>query len=220
MDIKEAIVNRHSVRQYKDEPIAPEQIAALEALIRECNEEGGLRIQLIQDDPDCFKSFLASYGKFKNVRNYIALVGPKSMEDLDEKCGYYGQKIVLEAQMMGLNTCWVGGTYAKGKCSAERTAEERLVCVISIGYGQTQGTERKTKPMSKLCDLPESEMPEWFKEGVKAAMLAPTAINQQSFRISLEDGEPVIIAGRGVMIKIALGIVKYNFEAASGHKCR
>jgi len=51
-------------------------------------------------------------------------------------------------------------------------------------------------------------------------MLAPTAINQQSFRISLEDGEPVITAGRGVMTKIDLGIVKYNFEAASGHKCR
>jgi hypothetical protein len=45
-------------------------------------------------------------------------------------------------------------------------------------------------------------------------------MNQQKFTISLEDGEAVITAGRGPMTKIDLGIVKYNFEAASGHTCR
>jgi hypothetical protein len=55
---------------------------------------------------------------------------------------------------------------------------------------------------------------------MKAAMMAPTAMNQQKFLISLDGEEPVITAGRGPMAKIDLGIVKYNFEAASGHKCR
>ena len=129
MDIKEAIKARHSVRYYKDEPISDEQRAELKALISQCNEESGLSMQLVVDDPECFDTLLAHYGMFKNVKNYIAVVGPKALEDLDVRGGYYGQKIVLAAQMMGLNTCWVAGTYKRGKCKAEVADNEKIVCV-------------------------------------------------------------------------------------------
>ena len=55
MDIKEAIKARHSVRQYKDEPIPKDIASKLQEVISESNEESGLHIQLIQDDPECFK---------------------------------------------------------------------------------------------------------------------------------------------------------------------
>ncbi len=92
--------------------------------------------------------------------------------------------------------------------------------MIAIGYGETDGVKHKSKPLAKLCSVSEADMPVWFKNGVKAATMAPTALNQQKFRISLDGEEPVITAGRGVTTKIDLGIIKYNFEAASGHKCR
>ena len=220
MEIKEAIKQRHSVRQYKDIPISEDLKATLEELIRECNQESGLHIQLIVDDPECFDTFLAHYGKFKNANNYIALVGSKTLPNLDEVSGYYGQKIVIAAQMMGLNTCWVGGTYGKGKCKVNKEANEKIVCVIAIGYGENAGVKHKSKPLSKICPISEENMPVWFKNGVKAALMAPTAVNQQKFTIRLEGEEPVITAGKGIMTKIDLGIVKYNFEAASGHKCK
>ena len=198
MDIKEAIKARHSVRYYKDEPISDEQRAELEALISRCNEESGLSMQLVVDDPECFDTLLAHYGMFKNVKNYIAVVGPKSMSDLDVRGGYY--------------------TYKRGKCKAEIADNEKIVCVIAIGYGENQGTKHKSKPLSKICDVPEADMPVWFKNGVKAAMMAPTAMNQQKFKITLDGNDPVITAGKGPMTGIDLGIVKYNFEAASGHK--
>ena len=219
MDLKEAIKSRHSVRQFKDMPISEEHVSELNKLIEECNAESGLRMQLITGDPECFDSFLAHYGNFRNANNYIAIVGPKSLPDLEEKGGYYGERVVLAAQCMGLNTCWVAGTYSRGKCKCDREAGEKIVCVIAIGYGETQGSKHRSKPLSKLCTIQESEMPVWFKNGVKAAMMAPTAVNQQKFTISLEGDTPVITAGRGPMTKIDLGIVKYNFEAASGHKC-
>ena len=218
MDIREAIDARHSVRQYLDKPIDADQIDALNRIIEDCNQQSGLHMQLILDDPDCFKSFLAHYGKFRGVRHYIALVGPKDKKDLDETCGYYGECIVLEAQRMGLNTCWIAGTYKKSNCRAAVTPREKLVCIISIGYGETQGIDHKSKPISKVCNV--KEMPDWFKEGLDAALKAPTAINQQRFFVTLQDGEPVITSKRGPLTKIDLGIVKYNFEAASGHKCR
>ena len=219
MDIKEAIKERHSVRQYKDIPLKEEDRKHLEELVAACNAESGLHIQLICDDPECFDSFLAHYGRFSNVKNYFALVGSRSLPDLDEKCGYYGQKLVLEAQMLGLNSCWVAGSYKKGKCKASPAGDEKIVCVIALGYGTNSGNKHRSKAVEKLCTVPVDEMPVWFKNGVKAAMMAPTAINQQRFLIELKNDQAHITSKGGPMTKIDLGIVKYNFEAASGHKC-
>lgn len=219
MNIQEAIKTRHSVRQFKNKPIASETVKDLNALITECNAESGLHMQLILDDPECFNTMLAHYGKFTNANNYIAIVGPKNLPNLDERSGYYGQRIVLAAQTMGLRTCWVGGTYGKGKCKADQAKGEKIVCVIAIGYGENDGVPHKSKQVTKLCTVPEDKMPSWFKAGVEAALQAPTALNQQKFSISLVGERAVIKAGMGIMTKIDLGIVKYNFELASGRKC-
>lgn len=218
MDIKDLIKERHSVRQFKDAPIEEAKRTELDALVAEINAETGLKFQAIYDDPDCFNTIMAHYGKFQNAVNYIALVGDKSTPNLEEMCGYYGQKIVLKAQEMGLNTCWVGGTYGKGKCKADAQRGEKIVCVIAVGYGETAGVKHKSKPVSKLCNVPEEEMPTWLKNGVVAAMMAPTALNQQKFYISFEDGNVTITAKNALFAKVDLGIVKYNFEAVTGRK--
>ena len=220
MDIKQAIKERHSVRQYSSDRIESDTRIKLENLIRECNNESGLHIQLITDDPECFDTMLGHYGKFSGVNNYIALVGSKKLSNLDELAGYYGERIVLEAQMSGLRTCWVAGTFGRGKCKAEIDAGEKLVCVISIGYGLNDGANHKSKDLSKLCGVAEKDMPSWFKEGIEAALQAPTAVNQQKFFINIDGEDAVIKAGFGPLTKLDLGIVRYNFEAASGHKCR
>lgn len=219
MNIREAIKARHSVRQFKDMPIGGAEAERLQAVIDECNGESGLNIQLVQNDPDCFNTFLAHYGKFRNANNYIALVGKSSLDDLEELAGYYGERIVLEAQMLGLNTCWVAGTYGRGKCKADRQAGEKIVCVIAIGYGETEGSPHRSKPLEKLCALKKEDMPAWFRSGMLAAVLAPTAVNQQKFFIGIDGENAVITPGRSPMAKIDLGIVRYNFEAASGHRC-
>lgn len=220
MNIKEAITERHSVRQYKPISIDENLVTELNAFIENCNAESGLNLQLICNDPECFDVFLAHYGKFTNANNYIALVGKKNIANLDETAGYFGEAIVLKAQQLGLNTCWVAGTFGKRKCKANIAKDEKLVCVIAIGYGENQGNVHKNKPLEKLCKADLNTAPDWFKEGVDAALKAPTAINQQKFLISLEDGEAKIVAKGGAMTKLDLGIVKYNFEAASGHKVR
>ena len=112
MNLTEAIQSRHSVRQYKNKPLEAEAISALQAEIAACNQESGLHIQLVTNEPKAFDSFMAHYGKFSSVTNYIAMIGKKS-PDLDEKCGYYGERLVLKAQQLGLNTCWVAMTYKK-----------------------------------------------------------------------------------------------------------
>ena len=206
---------RHSVRQYTDRAIEPEKRAVLDALTQEINRKAGLSVQIIYDDPKCFDSFMAHYGKFAGVRNYIALVGKKA-PGLDETLGYYGEELVLKAQELGLNTCWVALTHGKSKAAVGRGEKE--VCLIALGYGVTQGVEHKSRPMQELCTCGEP-MPEWFRCGMNAAMLAPTAMNQQKFRFELlPDGTVKAACGSGFYTKLDLGIVKYHFEAASGKK--
>lgn len=214
-DMIEIMKQRHSVRQYTEQPIEPEKRSVLDELVREINRKADLRIQMIYDDPKCFDSFMAHYGKFTGACNYIALVGRKSA-NLDETLGYYGEELVLKAQELGLNTCWVALTHGKSKAIIGKG--EKSVCLISIGYGVTQGTTHKSKPLHELCNYSE-QMPEWFLNGMNAALLAPTAMNQQKFRFELQtDGTVKASCGSGFYTKLDLGIVKYHFETVSGKK--
>lgn len=215
MEILEIMKQRHSVRQYTEQSIEPEKRVILNDLVEKINHEAGLHIQMVYDDPKCFDSFMAHYGNFKGVRNYIALIGKKSPK-LDETLGYYGEMLVLEAQKLGLNTCWVALTHGKSKAVVNNG--EKLVCLISIGYGTTQGVEHKNKTLQELCNYSE-QMPDWFLEGMNAALLAPTAMNQQKFYFELSnDGNVKVSCGKGFYTKLDLGIVKYHFESVSGKK--
>lgn len=214
MELWEAMEQRHSVRAYQDRPIAGEVKEELEAWIAQCNREGGLHMQLILDEPRAFSGGMARYGKFSGVRNYIAVVGPKG-PGLEEACGYYGEKVVLKAQQLGLNTCWVAMTYSKIRSAFSVGEGEKLCIVISLGYGKTQGVPHKSKAIEKVAKT-DGPAPDWFTSGVEAALLAPTAMNQQKFRFTLTDDKVSVRAGVGFYTKIDLGIVRYHFETGAG----
>ena len=214
MDLKEAMQARHSVRQYKDQPLSVEVIAALQEEIAACNRESGLHIQLVTNEPRAFDGFMAHYGKFSGVTSYLALIGKKRPE-LDEKCGYFGQRLVLKAQQLGLNTCWVAMSYTKIKTAFTVDKGEKLCVVIALGYGATQGVPHKSRPFSEVAKA-DGQMPDWFKSGVEAALLAPTAMNQQKFLFTLSGDKVSAKAGRGFYTKLDLGIVKYHFELGAG----
>lgn len=214
MEWIEVMKQRHSVRQYTDQKIPMEIQEKLKAEVERLNTESNLHMQLFFDEPDCFDSRMAHYGKFTNVKNYLSIVGKKKPK-LEEKAGYYGEKVVLLAQSLGINSCWVGMTH--GKSDAIVNKDEKQVIVVSLGYGENQGVAHKSKPMDKLCSV-TGDVPTWFHTGMEAAMLSPTAVNQQKFLISY-DGKKLSakVNGRGFFFKVDLGIVKCDFELASGH---
>lgn len=216
MDLMEAIRARHSVRSYTQQKIEGEVLTALKDVIAGCNRDSGLNIQLCLDEPAAFSGLMPRYGKFSGVRNYIALVG-KGDDSLERSCGYYGEKIVLEAQRLGLSTCWVAATFSKGKAkkAVNINPGEKLLMVISIGYSTTAGVPHKSKPIAELFHAPEP-VPHWFMSGVEAAMLAPTATNQQKFLFTLEGDTVKLTSGSGFYTQTDLGIVKYHFEVGSG----
>ena len=218
-EMMEAIEARHSVRAYKDIPIEQGIRNQLNAFVDECNKESGLNITIQYDDPEGFDSRMARYGSFRNVGNYIVLKG-KKIEDFEFVCGYYGEKIVLYAQHLGLNTCWAALTFNKKKVKTLVPADETLCMVISLGYGETQGHPHRGKSLYDVIDV-KGGMPEWFVVGVDAALLAPTAVNQQKFVFTLDGEEPAIrVNGFGSYTNVDLGIVAYHFDVATGKKVK
>lgn len=212
-DIFELMRSRHSVRQYLDKKIPEEIRSQLDDYVSSLNSESGLNMQIIYDEPECFSSRMAHYGKFENCSNYIAVVGNKS-SDLDEKCGFYGELLVLKAQELGLNTCWVALTHGKSKATIGDGEIERII--ISLGFGKTQGVQRKSKTAQDVSNISDAS-PEWFKRGIEAALLAPTAINQQKFTFTIDANKVSAKAGiLGSCLKIDLGIVKCHFELGAG----
>lgn len=216
MTIKEAMLERHSVRNYQDKAIEADKIQAINEMIAQCNEEGKLHIQFLADAGNTFNRLLNKAMGLGSAPSVIACIGPDD-ETLDERIGYYGEKIVIFAQQLGLNTCWAG-TYNKKNVKAVINNGERLAIVIAIGYGVNGGRTRKSKSVSDVIVGGVEDKPEWFIEGVKMALLAPTAVNQQKFEIALKGDDFEIIDKGGILSKIDKGIVKYNFEIGAGRK--
>lgn len=216
MNLQEAIEARHSVRKYIDKPISQDIIDILQAKIEECNKLGNLHIQLVTNEPKAFKGKMA-YGTFSGVTNYFAMVGKKS-DDLSERVGYYGEQLVLLSQTLGLNTCWVGLTYNKVKEAYSVNEGEKLCCMIALGYGDDPGRNLKRKTVQQVSNASDIT-PAWFKKGVEAALLAPTAVNQQKFSfeyVGMKNNRHIVKANKGFSLigytKMDLGIAKCHFE--------
>lgn len=220
MTLQEAIQERHSIRTYRNEPLSEDVEKVLRESVEEYNRLGNLHIQLVTGETKAFSGLL-SYGVFKGVCNYLVMAGPRS-EDLDERIGYYGERLVLLAQMLGLNSCWVGLNYRKTD-AFKLESNDKLICVIALGYGEGTPRQHKVRSLEELSNVSDLS-PKWFRRGVEAAQLAPTAVNQQRFYFEYQGsqgtGKPVVAARRTFSVfgytKVDLGIVKCHFEIAAG----
>lgn len=221
MDPIEAIRTRHAVRDYSDQPIARETLAKLDQAIAEANAASGLDIQLIHDVDDAMGGCPTHYGRFRNVRNLLALIGPDG-DDLDERVGYWGERLVLTAVALGLDTSWVvlHNTDAAGLPWSLGDGE-RMPAAVVLGYGNRPGRPHRSKPADQLGGVESgvySDAPEWFRHGIEAVALAPSALGKQPVRLTLlADGRSVKAeALEGLQAPICLGIAKAHFGLAAG----
>ena len=213
----EAIKARHSVRKYTPAPIEAAKADILKAAVSAINADSGLNIQLVLDEPRAFASGMWKYGQFSGVKNYFVMAGPRG-KDAEERIGYCGEKLVLLAQTLGLNTCWVGLTYKKIPGTFTLREGDTVHCVIALGYGTIPGVQHPMKPAENFYES-DGVPPKWFKDGIEAALLAPTAINQQKFKFILHPGNKVetkALFSMAGYTSIDLGIVKCHFEIAAG----
>ena len=216
MTIKEAIKERHMVRQYTDKAIPADIVELINARIAENNKKYDLELALAVGNSDGIGG-MAKLLLSRTVNNYIVLAGADAPE-LDEKLGYCGADLILYAQTLGLNTWWVGGMFnGKGALKNLSNKEVRVNGVIAIGYGRTQGVPHKSKTAAEISEY-NGDAPQWFVDGVDALLYAPTALNKQPYVVKGEGNKVSISAGDGHFSGIDLGIGKYHFEVGAGRE--
>lgn len=214
MDMKQAMRQRHTVRKFASEPLSPELISQLNDRVRANNERLGLAISLKVGDesalPGALKLFFA-----KGVRNYFVLAG-SDRPGLDEDLGYASADLMLFAQTLGLNTWWIGGTFSRK--NVERAVPgKKVIGIVAVGFGATLGVAHKSKTAPEVSSY-EGPEPQWFADGVQAALLAPTALNKQCFRIAGAGNKVSISENGGAFSGADVGIVKYHFELGAGNE--
>ncbi len=223
MTLSDAISIRTSLRSYRPERIPAHQQRQLEKTILQCNRRSGLHIQLICGRPEPFSSLSKSYGMLTGVHSYLVFAGPAGDPDLQEKCGYYGELVVLTAAAMGLGTCWVGGTFDKKACLCHLTQGEELVCVAAIGFAPEKpgGRERLIRRAVRRSSKSAAELasglggaPDWFLSGITAVEQAPSAMNRQGYRFikKADNSVEARLAGSSAFSLVDLGIAKLHFE--------
>ena len=211
----EAVEERRSIRIFDDEPLDVKTIEDIQNYVDIVNRESGLHFKIITNNPEPFSKPLNHIGRFENVHQYLAIMGPKSLT-LEEQCGYFGEKLVIHIVQMGLGTCWTTLTFDKTKINFDIPEGDKLVALIPFGNFSKPVEKHKNKPIEKLYKVLGSECPQWFLAGVNAAMLGPSAMNQQKFCFSLlSTGKVLLEAGSGIYTKIDAGIAKYHFEVGT-----
>lgn len=211
MDMKEAMEKRHMVRKYTDEPLKEDTIKKLNERIEENNKAHHLNMKLMIKEEHAVNALIKLL-LARGVRNYIILAGETS-SNLDEKLGYAGADVMLYAQTLGLNTWWVGGTY--NRSVAKYVDNKKVIGIIAVGYGISQGVPHKSKVASEVSNINENS-PEWFKNGIKAALLAPTALNKQDFIIKQNGNKVSIECNNGIFTGANVGLIKYHFDLGAG----
>ena len=160
--------------------------------------------------PGALKLFFA-----KGVRNYFVLAG-SDRPGLDEDLGYASADLMLFAQTLGLNTWWIGGTFSRK--NVERAVPgKKVIGIVAVGFGATPGVAHKSKTAAGVSSY-EGPIPQWFADGVQAALLAPTALNKQCFRIAGAGNKVSVTEDGGAFSGADIGIVKYHFELGAGNE--
>lgn len=211
MELKEAMYYRHKVKKYKKKKLDDSIIEKINDRIQVNNLIYNLNMKLMTRKNDAVKGLFKTFCT-KNIKNYIILSCGEE-KDGEEKLGYCSADIMLYAQTLGLNTWIMCETYNKDV--SKYIEKGKVMGIIAIGYGKRKGKAHKSKKMEEVSFY-DGEAPQWFVDGVKASLLAPSALNKQSFFLTGKGINVTAFCNNGIYSDIDLGLIKYHFELGAG----
>ncbi|MBM4136216.1 MAG: nitroreductase [Nitrospira sp.] len=196
-----AIPRRRSRRQFEPRPIETALLAHLNTVCTEFRPFPEARSVLVTQSPDEFLTgAIGFYGKIKGALAFIAFIGTMDSQYVQERVGYAGEGIILEATAMNVYTCWVGASFRPEAVASliGITKSERVLAITPIGYAPEHwslkervltgfGRSHRRKSLSEMVSgLEEIHWPVWMKSSLEAARLAPSAVNRQPWRFHVE----------------------------------
>ena len=208
MSIIESIHQRRSVRSYTGEPLTKEDAESIEHFISNLETPFGasVRVNLLHTTQGEGKVKLGTYGVISGARDYLTLVYKESPL-VEESAAYMFEQVVLYCTSLGLGTCWLGGSFSRKDFKDQLNLQpgEKLRIVSPVGYPSEKkrlwdsiigadGNHSSRKPFGALFFYKDfatpltEEQAGVYCEPLKMVRLAPSANNQQSWRVILAEG--------------------------------
>lgn len=226
MDYKSLIMNGKSVRNFKETPVEAEKLSEIEKFIADCKK----LVPEIKIEPkffageDAYKRLygIAGYqGVMIESPNYLVLLSEDHPQYI-ENAGYVGERAILKARDLGVDSCWVSYSDANMvKSVLGIDSEKEVVALIALGYASS---EKKVEVATKVGDnysqvklysgeggserIGLEEMvyidswgneatPEILEEralldAFSYARMAPSALNKQPWRFIVDGGKVVL----------------------------
>lgn len=235
----DAIERRHSRRKFENKALKPKNLKELSTVCEKFQPFPDARSVLVTENPEqVFRGAIGSYGKIKGAPAFIAFIGDTESDVVNEHIGYTGEGIILEAEAMGLNTCWVGGLFKPDVVASmvSMSDDEKVYAVTPVGYAPDRmtleerlmagfGLTSRRKTLSKLCiGIRQSDWPRWLKPTLEAARQAPSRMNRQPWRFHVEKDSIAIAVNRNTVDadsvtseRLCCGIAMLHIEVAVGH---
>lgn len=226
MTLKEAIYLRESIRNYQENSLDDQDYLPIETYLQALNLPRGLHFALAKDVPRAFNQFKKSYGFFKGVQDAIVVYGKKNDPLLLEKSGYFGFEVSLHLITIGIDHCFVGGTYDQKSIHLDLPNDQEIYYLFSIGKRKEKELirgefirkilKRHQRPTSYFIETSDS-LPSWIEEGLAAMVYSPSATNRQGIILTYKNNELRIYNKKpGAYDLVDLGIAKRLFEIATG----
>ncbi len=179
--------------------------------------------------PEAIEGRVGTYGVITGRPAYAAVCCRPA-----EMCaaGIEGEHLVLQLTALGYGTCWLGGTFSRGKAAAALPRpladDEKIVAVIAIGHpadhvsfmGRLMKKMVNSSSRKSLTDIiVAGRMPDYLADAMEAARLAPSARNSQPWRYAFNpDGTiDVYCVNAGHFSVLDTGISIANFLAVAPH---
>jgi len=233
------VIEKRRSRRHFDasQAIEPDKLSALDTMCKRFVPFPSARLCLVTESVrGVFKGIIGSYGKIKDAPAFIAFIGNMDSSSVQEEVGYTGEGVILEATALGLNTCWVAGFFKPESVASlvEIKSNERVLAVTPVGYARRHesleeklmtgfGRTHRRVPISRLTgSLTQDSLPEWIRTSIKAARLAPSAVNRQPWGFDVQDDSVTVYVRTGgpeftVSKQLDCGIAMLHIEVAALH---
>ena len=235
-----AIDVRQSRRTYTRAPLTQEQTAKLRRLCKDFRPFDDARVELIEDAGDLFTSDDVGYGRISGARTALVFIGRVKSPQSDLHVGYLGEAAVLEATRLGLGTCWTHRMYSASTVASHVALDygERVVAASPVGFvpsAPSIGERFQTLSPAATERLPVAGIAEsqclthsrgMYREPLEAVRRAPSPLNRQVWRFTVEDGCLCLTLAAGQEVtrcpkRIDAGIAMLHVDvamAATGHE--
>lgn len=199
LNLYEAIFHRRSVRKYPESHLSEEKLSEIRKLLTDrprLYSNISSDVALVENGKELqgnISGIISDYGKVQSP--HYLIVSSEGEEGHLADIGYSLEYLVLQLTSMGIGTCWIGKGFKDEELEnlVDLPAAQESRALIAFGPpGPDQELARIGEPHRKglnhfLLDKRESQLNEKERKLIDCLRRAPSAINGQPWRISIEE---------------------------------